>query len=225
MLARDRLELCVAGEGSPLLKDLGDGRQAIGAALDSVIARWRTLCWQIMRVTVVSQTNLLVAPSVGALLCAPKYLAAAMTLGDMVQAAAAFVVCRGCIQLVCRQLRSFGGMVVLGEPCGIAACVARSTGRHEPPARGAVCRAVTGAGRVACAARGRANRIVTGAYNMQLAEQTFEFTEDWFSNYIPAWSTTLQDLLAAPYPGNWQLRGPRDQLSDSNMRRLWRSCL
>jgi putative ATP-binding cassette transporter len=88
-------KLRVAGEGSSLLKSSSDGRQAIGAALDTVIARWRVLCWQIMRMTVVSQTNLLVAPSVGALLCAPKYLAAAMTLGDMVQAAAAFVVVQG----------------------------------------------------------------------------------------------------------------------------------
>ena len=88
-------KLRVAGEGSSLPKSSSDGRQAIGAALESVIARWRVLCWQIMRMTVVSQTNLLVAPSVGALLCAPKYLAATMTLGDMVQAAAAFVVVQG----------------------------------------------------------------------------------------------------------------------------------
>ena len=29
---------------------------------------------------------------------------------------------------------------------------------------------------------------------MQLAEKTFEFTEDWFSNHIPAWSKILKDL-------------------------------
>jgi vitamin B12/bleomycin/antimicrobial peptide transport system ATP-binding/permease protein len=85
----------VGGEGASLPRSAGDGRKAIGAALDTVVARWRALCWQIMRMTVVSHTNVLVAPSVGALLCAPKYLAGAMTLGDMVQAAAAFVVVQG----------------------------------------------------------------------------------------------------------------------------------
>ncbi len=87
--------LRVGGEGGPLPGNSGDGRKAIGVALDCVVARWRVLCWQIMRMTAVSHTNVLVAPSMGALLCAPKYLTGAMTLGDMVQAAAAFVVVQG----------------------------------------------------------------------------------------------------------------------------------
>ena len=41
--------------------------------------------------TLVSHINLLIAPSVSLLLCAPKYLAGDMTLGTVVQAAAAFV--------------------------------------------------------------------------------------------------------------------------------------
>lgn len=88
-------KLRVGGEGTSLPRNSSDGRKAVAVALDSVVARWRALCWQIMRMTVVSHTNVLVAPSVGALLCAPKYLAGAMTLGDMVQAAAAFVVVQG----------------------------------------------------------------------------------------------------------------------------------
>ena len=88
-------KLRVGGEATSLTRTSSDGRQAIRIALDSVVARWRALCWQVMRMTVVSHTNVLVAPSVGALLCAPKYLAGAMTLGDMVQAAAAFVVVQG----------------------------------------------------------------------------------------------------------------------------------
>jgi putative ATP-binding cassette transporter len=43
-----------------------------------------------MRVTAVSHSNLLVVPSLGLLLCTPKYLTGAMTLGAVVQAAAAF---------------------------------------------------------------------------------------------------------------------------------------
>ena len=87
--------LRAAGEAASSPSLAPDGRQSIHAALDTVIARWRALCWQLMRMTVVSQTNTLVAPSVGALLCAPKYLSGAMSLGDMVQAAAAFVVVQG----------------------------------------------------------------------------------------------------------------------------------
>lgn len=70
-------------------------RQSVDIALDRVIANWRALCWQLMRMTAVTQTNVLVAPAIGALLCAPKYLNGSMLLGDVVQAAAAFVVVQG----------------------------------------------------------------------------------------------------------------------------------
>ena len=71
-----------------------EGR-ALHTALDRVIARWRDLCWQLMRTTVISHGNLLLAPFVGLVLCAPKYLADTMTLGEVVQAAAAFVAVQG----------------------------------------------------------------------------------------------------------------------------------
>ena len=44
-----------------------------------------------MRITLVSQGNLLVAPVVAWILCAPKYLVGTMSLGEVAQAAAAFV--------------------------------------------------------------------------------------------------------------------------------------
>lgn len=80
-----------SGERSTSLGGVGDGRAHIGKALGSVIEVWRVLCWQLMRMTVVSQANILVTPIIGLLLCMPKYLAGAMTLGEVVQAAAAFV--------------------------------------------------------------------------------------------------------------------------------------
>jgi putative ATP-binding cassette transporter len=40
-------------------------------------------------------SSLLITPVVGLLLCTPKYLAGTMTLGEVVQAAAAFVVVQG----------------------------------------------------------------------------------------------------------------------------------
>src|SRR5579871_6217483 len=88
--------LRVAGEATRHAS-AADNRHIAGinAALDGVIARWRALCWQLMRMTMVTQANVLVAPAVGALLCAPKYLGGAMSLGDLVQAAAAFVVVQG----------------------------------------------------------------------------------------------------------------------------------
>ncbi|RXH21479.1 MULTISPECIES: SbmA/BacA-like family transporter [Bradyrhizobium] len=67
-------------------------RHAVGAALKAVIAIWRIYCWQLMRMTLVTYTGLLVTPVVGLLLCLPKYLDDTMTLGEVVQASAAFVV-------------------------------------------------------------------------------------------------------------------------------------
>ena len=56
-----------------------------------MLARWRQLCWQLMGTTMVSQTDLLFAPVFAWVLCAPKYLAGTMTLGELTQASAAFV--------------------------------------------------------------------------------------------------------------------------------------
>lgn len=83
------------GEGKALLRPGADGRHAVGAALKAVIATWRIYCWQLMRMTLVTYTSLLVTPVIGLLLCLPKYLADEMTLGEVVQASAAFVVVQG----------------------------------------------------------------------------------------------------------------------------------
>ena len=80
------------GEGKALPDDRKDARHVIGAALKGVIAIWRIYRSQLMRMTLVTYTSLLVTPVVGLLLCIPKYLAETMTLGEVVQAAAAFVV-------------------------------------------------------------------------------------------------------------------------------------
>jgi ABC-type uncharacterized transport system fused permease/ATPase subunit len=61
-------------------------------ALRRVLESWRQLCWQLMGTTLVSQTDLLFAPVVAWVLCAPKYLAGTMTLGELMQASAAFVI-------------------------------------------------------------------------------------------------------------------------------------
>ena len=61
------------------------------STLREVLARWRQLCWQLMGTTLVTQTDLLFAPVFAWVLCAPKYLAGTMTLGELTQASAAFV--------------------------------------------------------------------------------------------------------------------------------------
>jgi vitamin B12/bleomycin/antimicrobial peptide transport system ATP-binding/permease protein len=84
-----------SGEGKALPDGRKDGRHAVGAALKAVIAVWRIYCWQLMRLTLITYTSLLVTPVIGLLLCTPKYLEGTMTLGEVVQAAAAFVVVQG----------------------------------------------------------------------------------------------------------------------------------
>ena len=84
-----------SGEGTALADGKKDGRHTIGAALKAVIAIWRIYCWQLMRLTLITYTSLLITPIVGLLLCTPKYLQGMMTLGEVVQAAAAFVVVQG----------------------------------------------------------------------------------------------------------------------------------
>jgi vitamin B12/bleomycin/antimicrobial peptide transport system ATP-binding/permease protein len=84
-----------SGEGTALPDGKKDGRRAIGKALAEVIAQWLAYCWQLMRMTLVTHTNSLLTPVVGLLLCTPKYLAGTMTLGEVVQAAAAFVIVQG----------------------------------------------------------------------------------------------------------------------------------
>ncbi|MEY9497033.1 putative ATP-binding cassette transporter [Bradyrhizobium elkanii] len=81
-----------SGEGKVTLAANTDGRHVIGAALKAVIHVWRIYCWQLMRMTLVTYTSLLITPVIGLLLCLPKYLAGMMTLGEVVQASAAFVV-------------------------------------------------------------------------------------------------------------------------------------
>jgi vitamin B12/bleomycin/antimicrobial peptide transport system ATP-binding/permease protein len=85
-------QLRESGEGNTPPKDDKGGRRVIGAALKEVIAKWLALCWHLMRTTLVSQTNSLLTPIIALLLCMPKYLVGTMTLGEVVQAAAAFAI-------------------------------------------------------------------------------------------------------------------------------------
>jgi putative ATP-binding cassette transporter len=79
-------------EGTP--SDI-DKRQTLQLKLQAVVLWWREFCWQLVRTTLVSHGNFLFAPVVAWFLCVPKYLSGAMSLGELTQSAAAFVVVQG----------------------------------------------------------------------------------------------------------------------------------
>jgi vitamin B12/bleomycin/antimicrobial peptide transport system ATP-binding/permease protein len=79
------------GESIALLGGEREERAGLRRDLSAVILQWRYLCHQHMRYTLVSNAHWLVAPVVTIVLCAPKYVDGAMTLGEVMQAAAAFV--------------------------------------------------------------------------------------------------------------------------------------
>jgi len=59
--------------------------------LNKVIHRWRDLAGELMRFTMLSHANILIAPAIAWILCAHNFLLGTMTLGEVAQAAAAFV--------------------------------------------------------------------------------------------------------------------------------------
>jgi vitamin B12/bleomycin/antimicrobial peptide transport system ATP-binding/permease protein len=80
------------GESIALLGGQDEERAGLDAAFMTVRKRWRELMMQYIRTTVVSQTSSGVAPIIPILLCAPKYVGGTMTLGEVMQAASAFLI-------------------------------------------------------------------------------------------------------------------------------------
>ena len=64
----------------------------LSEAFNAVVGRWRDLCIQLMRTTLVSHGNIMAAPVIAWVLCAPKYLVGIMSLGEVAQVVAAFVI-------------------------------------------------------------------------------------------------------------------------------------
>jgi ABC-type uncharacterized transport system fused permease/ATPase subunit len=83
------------GEGMVVRKTEAEERRSLWVGLNNVIEQWRRLCCQLMRITFVTHTNILLAPTVGLLLCIPKYLEGQISLGEVTQAAAAFATVQG----------------------------------------------------------------------------------------------------------------------------------
>ena len=80
------------GESIAVLGGEAEERSAIDRSMTAVLRRWREVCVQTMRTTVVSQTSGYVAWVLPIILCAPKFLDGSMTLGQVMQAASAFTI-------------------------------------------------------------------------------------------------------------------------------------
>lgn len=80
------------GESIALLGGEEEERAGIDKNFTNVLRQWARLAGQHMRTTLVSQGSGLIAPVVPLLLCAPKFLAGEMSLGQVMQAASAFTI-------------------------------------------------------------------------------------------------------------------------------------
>jgi putative ATP-binding cassette transporter len=80
------------GESIALLGGEEEERAGIDRSLHTVLLRWRDLCRQHMKTTIVLQGSSLIAPVVPLILCAPKFLDGTMSLGVVMQAASAFTI-------------------------------------------------------------------------------------------------------------------------------------
>lgn len=80
------------GESIAVLGGEDEERSAVDRALTTVLRRWREICVQTIRTTIVSQTSGYLAWIMPIILCAPKFLDGTMTLGQVMQAASAFTI-------------------------------------------------------------------------------------------------------------------------------------
>ena len=85
------------GESIAVLGGEDEERRAIDHSLGTVLRRWREICIQTMRTTVVSQTSGYIAWVLPIILCAPKFLNGTMTLGEVMQAASAFTIVQSAV--------------------------------------------------------------------------------------------------------------------------------
>jgi putative ATP-binding cassette transporter len=80
------------GESIAVLGGEEEERSGVDKTLTKVLRSWRDICFQTMRTTFVSQTSGFIAPVLPIILCAPKFLAGTMSLGEVMQAASAFTI-------------------------------------------------------------------------------------------------------------------------------------
>ena len=79
------------GESIAILGGEKEERAGLDKLLHKVIVAWSRMAGQYMRTMFVSHGNFIIASVIPVILCAPKYLAGDMSLGTVMQAAAAFI--------------------------------------------------------------------------------------------------------------------------------------
>jgi putative ATP-binding cassette transporter len=79
------------GESIAILGGEKEERAGLAELLANVVRAWAKLAGQYMRTMFVSHGNFIIASVIPVILCAPKFLAGTMTLGQVMQAAAAFI--------------------------------------------------------------------------------------------------------------------------------------
>src|SRR3954466_6190013 len=79
------------GESIAILGGEKEERAGLDALLAHVITTWAKMAVQYMRTMFVSHGNFVIASVIPIILCSPKYLAGEMSLGTVMQAAAAFI--------------------------------------------------------------------------------------------------------------------------------------
>jgi putative ATP-binding cassette transporter len=80
------------GESIALIAGEEEEKLGLDKKLKDVLQQWKNICRQYMRTTVVAQVSFMIAPVFPVILSAPKFLAGQMTLGQVMQAASAFVI-------------------------------------------------------------------------------------------------------------------------------------
>ena len=83
------------GESIALLKGEHEERNGIDRSFSAVLHAWQDICIQTVRTTIVSQSSGYIAGVLPIILCVPKFLTGAMTLGEVMQAASAFTIVLG----------------------------------------------------------------------------------------------------------------------------------
>lgn len=79
------------GESIALIAGEDEEKSGLDKKLADVLQQWKNICRQYMRTTVVAQVSFMIAPVFPVILSAPKFLAGEMSLGQVMQAASAFV--------------------------------------------------------------------------------------------------------------------------------------
>src|SRR5437660_3287028 len=79
------------GESIAILGGEKEERAGLDRLLSKVIVTWSKMAGQYMRTMFVSHGNFVIASVIPVILCSPKYLSGEMTLGTVMQAAAAFI--------------------------------------------------------------------------------------------------------------------------------------